>query len=266
MHILLVGFGNMGRALARGWRASAADQAQITVFDTSATARERALALGFVAPDALSEVQSPIDIAVLAVKPAQLETVLGDCPAAGLYVSIAAGRTIADIAAMVSPDAAVVRAMPNTPAAIGQGITGLCANAIATARDRELATELLSAVGEVEWLDQESDIDAVTAVSGSGPAYVFLLIESLTAAAIELGLDSQLAERLATATVRGAGAYAAQSDADAQTLRRQVTSPNGTTAAAIEILSQDDAFKKLLLKAVKAAARRSRELGSGRAR
>jgi pyrroline-5-carboxylate reductase len=117
-------------------------------------------------------------------------------------------------------------------------------------------------VGTVEWLDNESDMDALTAVSGSGPAYVFLLIECLTAAAVDAGLEPGLAKRLATATVRGAGAYAARSDADAATLRRQVTSPNGTTAAALQVLQDGDALATLIRDAVRAAARRSRELGS----
>jgi pyrroline-5-carboxylate reductase len=200
-------------------------------------------------------------VAVLAVKPASIESVLRELPPAALYLSIAAGRSIADIAACVGSDAAIVRAMPNTPAAIRLGVTGLCASATASSEQRELAAALMSAVGRVEWLEDEADMDALTAVSGSGPAYVFLLVECLAAAATDAGLAPDLAQRIATVTVHGAGAYAAASVADAATLRRQVTSPNGTTEAALRVLLEDDALRKLVRAAVAAAARRSRELG-----
>jgi pyrroline-5-carboxylate reductase len=150
--------------------------------------------------------------------------------------------------------------MPNTPAAIGQGITGLFAGDRVGPVDRSTAAALMGAVGAVEWLDDEADMDAVTAVSGSGPAYVFLLIEALTAAAVSAGLEAGLAARLATATVSGAGAYARESESDAATLRRQVTSPKGTTEAALKVLLERDAFQNLLRDAVAAAAKRSREL------
>jgi pyrroline-5-carboxylate reductase len=259
--IVLAGFGNMGRALASGWRDGGIDPASITVVDPAAEARAQASAQGCQAVAAPEEVAAPIGVAVLAVKPATIESVLGMLPTAALYLSIAAGRSIGDIAACVGSEAAIVRAMPNTPAAIGLGMTGLCASATATAAQRELAAALMSAVGQVEWLDDEADMDALTAVSGSGPAYVFLLIECLTAAAIDAGLAPALAARLATATVHGAGAYAAASAADAVTLRRQVTSPNGTTEAALRVLLDNDALQDLIRSAVAAAARRSRELG-----
>lgn len=261
--IALAGFGNMGRALAAGWRDGGIDSASITVIDPQASAREAAESMGMTALASADSLEAPVDIAVLAVKPATIEAVLQHMPAASMYLSIAAGRGIDDIARCVRPGAGIVRAMPNTPAAIGLGITGLCANAAASASDREIAAELMSAIGQVEWLDDEADMDALTAVSGSGPAYVFLLIECLTAAAVEAGLKPDLAGRLATATVRGAGAYAAASDADAATLRQQVTSPNGTTEAALKVLLEDEALGKLIRSAVAAAARRSRELGSG---
>jgi len=262
MHIVLAGFGNMGRALATGWLEGGSLEARVTVLETDAAARERAIELGLEACGAAGGIDGAIDVLVVAVKPAQIETVLGSGIQAGLYLSIAAGRTIADIARLVGSDAAIVRAMPNTPAAIGLGITGLVANAHVDGSNRELATALLSAVGEVEWLEDESDMDALTAVSGSGPAYVFLLIECLTAAAVELGLHPGMAERLAIATVRGAGAYAAQSELDAAELRRQVTSPNGTTEAALAVLESGAGMRMLIRRAVQAAARRSRELGS----
>jgi len=259
-HVVLAGFGNMGRALAAGWREADAIGGRITVVDPDAAARRRAEDLGLLAVAAAGDAGAPIDVAVLAVKPAEIEAVLGVLPRAGLYLSIAAGRTIGEIVSLAGAEAAVVRAMPNTPAAIGLGVTGLCAGPNVSAAGRSIAASLMAAVGAVEWLDDEADMDALTAVSGSGPAYVFLLIESLTAAAIDAGLEAGLAARLATATVRGAGAYAAESGLDAAALRRQVTSPNGTTAAALEVLLAGDAFKGLIGSAVRAAARRSREL------
>jgi len=261
--IVLAGFGNMGRALASGWIDAGIAGEAITVVEPDAGSRARATDLGMQAVASTGQIAGPIDVAVLAVKPALIDSVLTNLPPASLYLSIAAGRSIADIADKVGTDASIVRAMPNTPAAIGFGMTGLCASTATTALQRELATSLMSAVGQVEWLDDEADMDALTAVSGSGPAYVFLLIECLTAAAIEQGLAPDRAERLATATVRGAGAYAATAEADAATLRQQVTSPGGTTEAALGVLREGGALEKLLSAAVAAAARRSRELRSG---
>jgi pyrroline-5-carboxylate reductase len=262
MHIVLAGFGNMGRALARGWLEGDSPEGRISILDTDPTACSRATAMGFTAVSSAAEIEGEIDVAVLAVKPAQIGGALGELRGAGLYISIAAGRTIADIAKIVGADAAIVRAMPNTPAAIGLGVTGLVANANVGPHHRTLATALMSAVGSVEWLDDEADMDALTAISGSGPAYVFLLIECLTAAGTELGLEPDLAERLATATVRGAGVYADLSDRDAATLRREVTSPKGTTEAALAVLQEGGGLQALIGRAVQAAARRSRELGS----
>jgi pyrroline-5-carboxylate reductase len=258
--IVLAGFGNMGRALAKGWIAAGVDPGSITAVDPDPAARDAAAALGLDAVAVAAEALAPIDVAVLAVKPAEIAAVLKALPPAQLYLSIAAGRSIAEIVAVVGSDKAVVRAMPNTPAAIGQGMTGLCAGERAGAADRATAAALMSAVGAVEWLDDESLMDAVTAVSGSGPAYVFLLIEALTDAGVAAGLAPEVAARLATATVSGAGAYARQSTADAASLRRQVTSPKGTTEAALAVLLDRDAFRKLLGDAVAAAAARSREL------
>jgi pyrroline-5-carboxylate reductase len=258
--IVLAGFGNMGRALARGWLAAGLDQDSITVIDPVSAAREQAVSIGLRAVALADEVELPIDVAVLAVKPAEIGAVLAALPRAVLYVSIAAGRSIEEIEALAGEGAAVVRAMPNTPAAIGQGITGLCAGSKVSAEAGAVAAVLMSAVGAVEWLGNESDMDALTAVSGSGPAYVFLLIEALTRAAMAAGLEAGLAERLATATVSGAGAYAQQSAVDATTLRRQVTSPKGTTEAALSVLLAADVFSNLMRDAVAAAADRSREL------
>jgi pyrroline-5-carboxylate reductase len=258
--VVLAGFGNMGRALARGWIAAGLDARSIRVVDPDSAAREQARALGLDAVARPEDIRSPVDVAVVAVKPVELDAVLKALPAALLYLSIAAGRSTGEIAAVVGEDRTIVRAMPNTPAAIGQGVTGLFAGSRVGPADRATAAALMQAVGAVEWLDDEADMDAVTAVSGSGPAYVFLLIEALTDAGIAAGLEAGLAARLATATVSGAGAYARQSTADASTLRRQVTSPKGTTEAALSVLMGRDAFRNLLRDAVAAATARSREL------
>jgi pyrroline-5-carboxylate reductase len=177
-----------------------------------------------------------------------------------VFLSIAAGKTIGDLAAGLGRSAAIVRAMPNTPATIGRAITALVASSAVTPVQRALATELLEAVGTVVWLDDERHMDAVTAVSGSGPAYVFLLIECLEQAGREVGLDAALARRLALETVAGAGAYAAAAGEPAAELRRRVTSPNGTTAAALEVLLGSPGMRELMVRAVQAAERRGREL------
>ena len=167
---------------------------------------------------------------------------------------------MAEIGAALGSGAAVVRAMPNTPAAIGQGIAALVANGAASREQRELCGELLAAVGAVAWLDDETHMDAVTAISGSGPAYVFLLIECLEQAAVDLGLPAALARQLAVATVAGAGAYAAAAKDTPAELRRRVTSPNGTTQAALDVLMAPSGLQELIARAARAAAQRSREL------
>jgi pyrroline-5-carboxylate reductase len=188
-------------------------------------------------------------------------------PPLGLYVgkstlvlSIMAGRTIGFLEKTLPPGVAVVRAMPNTPAAIGRGITVVVANAKVTAKQRKLATDLLSAIGKVEWVKDETLIDAVTALSGSGPAYVFLLAEAMTKAGIAAGLPADLASRLARETVAGSGELLHRSALDAATLRQNVTSPGGTTAAALEVLMGRGGFDELLTKAIAAATARSRQL------
>jgi len=266
--ILLVGFGNMGQALVRGWLESGRAAANVRVVEPVASARALAGELGVVASDSVAGVLENFraDVVVLAVKPGQIGNALGECAAAAgattVWLSIAAGKTIASLSAELGATAAVVRAMPNTPAAIGKGMTALVANRAVTPEQRALCTELMAAVGVVAWLDDERDMDAVTAVSGSGPAYVFLLIEGLERAALDLGLAPALARQLALATVGGAAAYAAVADAGAAELRRRVTSPNGTTQAALEVLMADDGLTALLTRAVRAAAARSRELSA----
>jgi pyrroline-5-carboxylate reductase len=258
--IVVVGFGNMGQALVRGWLAKGRDAGSIRVVDPAAAARAAARDLGIAAEDRIGAAE----VVVLAVKPNHLADVLPRCDAAvgagAVFLSIAAGKTIAEIRKGLNVDAAIVRAMPNTPAAVGKGMTALVANAAVSRAQRALCGELLAAVGSVAWLDDERHLDAVTAVSGSGPAYVFLLIECLERAGVELGLDASLAKQLALATVAGAGAYAESAREAPAELRRRVTSPNGTTQAALDVLMAEPGMRELLVRATRAAAERSREL------
>lgn len=268
-HVLLVGFGNMGQALVRGWLERGRPPASIGVVDPAPGALAAARGLGVRAAAAVAEAgrDGPTDVVVLAVKPTQLAGALADCRvlAAGapqpVFVSIVAGKPIAALTGALG-DVPAVRAMPNTPAAVGKGMTVLTANALVSAAQRAVAFELMAAVGAVEWLDDEGLMDAVTAVSGSGPAYVFLLIESLAAAGAAVGLDAALAMRLAKVTVAGAGAYAAMAAENAAELRRRVTSPGGTTEAALRVLAGEGGFPALLERAVRAAAARGRELSA----
>ncbi len=264
VEIVLVGFGNMGQALVRGWLAKGRDPSSIRIVDPMPAARAVATQLGVAANDELAAAAYAPEVVVLAVKPHQLAEVLPQCAAlvraGAVFLSVVAGKTLREIGEGLGSDARVVRAMPNTPAAIGRGITALVANTSVSRGQRGLCGELLAAVGAIEWLDDERHMDAVTAISGSGPAYVFLLIECLELAAVELGLDAALAKRLALATVAGASTYAADSREAAAELRRRVTSPNGTTQAALDVLMAEPGMKDLLARATQAAARRSREL------
>ena len=263
--VVLVGGGNMGRALAAGWLRGPLEPAGLTVVepDENAAARLAPLGAAHVATaDALSPELRPAAI-VFAVKPQLMADVVPlyariggpDC----VHLSIAAGWSSALLERDLGP-VPIVRAMPNTPAAIGQGMTVACANR-ATAHDqRALCEGLLQAVGAVAWVDDESLMDAVTAVSGSGPAYVFLLAECLAGAAVAAGLPEDLARTLALRTVSGAGALLAQADEDPGTLRRNVTSPGGTTEAALSVLMADEGLAALMTRAVRAATERSRAL------
>ena len=259
--ILLVGGGRMGGAMLRGWQERGL--ASSVVLDPATEARAlKASNVEVVESASLIPAGFRPAAVVLAVKPqvaaAALPAVaprLGDAVA----LSIMAGRTLASLAAMLR-GAALVRAMPNTPAAIGHGISVACAGPGVSEPQRALCDALLAAVGEVAWVEDEALLDAVTAVSGSGPAYVFLLAELLERAGIEQGLPAALARRLARATVAGAGALLAASDEDAAALRRAVTSPGGTTERALTVLMDEAAWPAALSRAVAAAAERSREL------
>jgi pyrroline-5-carboxylate reductase len=203
-------------------------------------------------------------IVLLAVKPQMMDQGLATMGAVAaakpLFLSIAAGKTLAYFARHLSAEAAVVRAMPNTPAAVGRGATVAVPNRHVTPAGRAVAQRLLAAVGEVHWVDDEGLLDAVTALSGGGPAYVFLLIEVMAQAGIDAGLPADLARRLARATVCGAGELARLSPEEPATLRQNVTSPAGTTLEALKILMAPDGMQPLFTKAIAAATRRSREL------
>lgn len=261
--ILLIGCGNMGQALLRGWLENGWAQTDIHVLEPDAAAQSAVESLGVsvsgtVTPDVHA------DVAVLAVKPQQLDAVLPDyrhlVQTGSLFLSIAAGRPISFYEGVLGAQAAIVRGMPNTPAAIGQSMTVLVGNAAVGPAQRETSEALMAAVGRVAWLEDEGLMDAVTGVSGSGPAYVFLLIECLSEAGVELGLGRELAGELAVTTVAGAGALALSSGVGAAELRRRVTSPGGTTAAALEVLSAPGGLHELMKRAVRAATERGRDL------
>lgn len=264
--LLLVGAGKMGGAMLSGWLDRGLSPAQVIVVDPAPPPEVAALlrSKGVRHEAALPALDKPPAVVLMAVKPQMMDQVFPPIARiAGphtLVISIAAGRTIASFEKHLAPGIAVIRTMPNTPAAIGRGITVCTANKHADARARGLCEALLSAVGEVGWVDDEARIDAVTAVSGSGPAYVFLLAECLAAAGVEAGLDPALAIRLARATVAGSGELLHRSPEDAATLRKNVTSPGGTTAAALEVLMGKDGLQPLMTKAIAAATRRGKEL------
>ena len=263
--LLLVGAGKMGGALLEGWLAHGLDPKQIFVRDPAppraVTARiaKRRIGEAPILP-------GPPSVVVLAVKPQLVDEVLaGIGPLTGkrtVLLSVVAGRTLANLARYLPKGSAIVRAMPNTPASIGQGISVAVPNDKVTRAQKRACDALLGAVGKVIWIENESLMDAVTAVSGSGPAYVFLLAECLAEAGVKAGLEPALAAQLARETVAGAGALMRQSGLPAAELRKNVTSPKGTTAAALEVLMGKGGFKELLARAVNAADKRSKELSS----
>lgn len=258
--LFLLGCGKMGSAMLKGWLDQGIDPAAVWVLDPNPSDWLRATGVH------INEgVPSNPAIALLAVKPQMMGDALGPVTALGggdtLVLSIAAGTPIQFFEDAFGSDTPIIRAMPNTPAAIGQGITAVTGNVAASETDMVLAETLLAAIGQTVRLEGEHQMDAVTAVSGSGPAYVFHLIETLAAAGEAEGLPPDLALHLARRTVAGAGALAEQADEDPGQLRVNVTSPGGTTAAALEVLMDDEAgFPELLRRAVKAAADRGREL------
>jgi len=262
--VVLVGAGKMGGAMLDGWLGLGLSPASVVVIEPQPTPELNALAeRGLILNPPLKDVRE-VSAIVIAVKPQVAPAVvptLASLLAPGTVVlSIMAGRTLAFLEGALAPNTALVRAMPNTPAAIGRGITVAAPNARVSQHQRELADRLLAATGLVEWVTDEGLMDAVTAVSGSGPAYVFLLVEALTLAGTSAGLPPDLAAKLARATVSGSGELLNRSPLDPTTLRQNVTSPGGTTAAALDVLMAADGMTALMSRAVLAATRRSRDL------
>jgi pyrroline-5-carboxylate reductase len=264
--IVLVGAGNMGGAMLAGWLDSGIPGGLITVLDPSPSAEmaQRIADAGARHATAPPEGLVP-EVVFLAVKPQVMETVLPPLKAlvsvGTVVVSVAAGKTLAFLEKHLG-EAAMVRAMPNTPAMIGRGVTGAYANKRVDDAQRAQVDALLKVSGPVEWVASERDIDAVTAVSGSGPAYVFYLVECMAEAGRKAGLPADLAMRLARETVSGAGELLHRSSEPASKLRQNVTSPGGTTAAALSVLMADDGMQPLFDEAIAAARKRAEELGS----
>ena len=265
--IRLLGCGKMGGALAAGWLDAGLAPAELQIVEPDTATRSRWAARGARCAERAAEAAGwPEPRAlVLAVKPQTMAAVL---PAAAelvaadtVVLSIAAGTTLATLRAGLGRDVPLIRAMPNTPAAVGRGATALFAAGDVDDAARALAEALLATVGGTFWLDDEAQMHAVTALSGSGPAYVFLLIEAMAAAGTKVGLPPELALALARATVSGAGELVHRSDEPPAELRRNVTSPGGTTAAALGVLMAEDGLGPLVERAIAAAAARSDELG-----
>ena len=259
-NIVLAGAGKMGGAMLTGWLAQGLDPKRAVVIEPAPSDEIRALAAKGIQLNPATPVAA--ETLVIALKPqtfresgAAVKPFVG---AGTLAVSIMAGTTIASLQTVCGET--IVRAMPNTPAAIGRGITVAVAAGKVSAAQRAVADALLRATGSVEWVDDESLMDAVTAVSGSGPAYVFLLAEELARAGVTAGLPEELATKLARATVAGSGELLHRSELAAATLRQNVTSPGGTTAAALDVLMSADGLKPLMTRAVAAATARSKEL------
>lgn len=265
-NITFIGGGNMARALIGGLVKAGHPPKRITVADPNAAQRHAAesdFGIGSSADN--SEAASASQAVVLAVKPQIMHEVLAalkdtlrpEC----LVISVAAGVTLDGLARGLGADRALVRAMPNTPALYGAGMTGMVANSLAQLQDRQLAETILGAAGETIWVENEALMDVVTAVSGSGPAYFFALAEHLAAAGEQAGLSAETAARLARQTAYGAGLMLARSEMESGELRRRVTSPGGTTEAALNSLDADE-FAATVARAVAAAVRRGRELGA----
>ena len=260
--IALAGAGKMGGAMLTGWLAQGLDPKRVVVIEPHPSAEIAALAASGVRLNPAATQVGEVDTLVVAVKPQSFREAgkafrdfIGPST---LVVSIMAGTPIAALQEVCG--GSVVRAMPNTPAAIGRGITVAVAAKDVDAAQRAIADALLRATGSVEWVDKESLMDAVTAVSGSGPAYVFLLAEELARAGIEAGLPEELATKLARETVAGSGELLHRSDLASSTLRQNVTSPGGTTAAALDVLMGPHGMHALLVRAVAAATQRSKDL------
>ena len=265
--LLLVGCGKMGAALLNGWIDGGYDAADIRVVEPLESApglvRSEPAPLFFTDAGALDEAFDAA-VVVFAVKPQMMDETAplyrAQAERGAVILSIAAGKTIGYFEGALGKGAAIVRSMPNTPAAIGRGITVAVANQNVRPGQQVLCDRLLRSVGEVAWVEDEGLLDAVTAVSGSGPAYLFLLVEALAEAGLAAGLPEELAARLARATVTGAGELLHRSSETPASLRQNVTSPGGTTQAALDVLTAKDGLAPLMVRAVAAATERSRQL------
>lgn len=262
--VVLIGAGNMGGAMLSGWLKSGVPGSAVVVVDPGPSpAMMSTIADAGAAHVTAAPADLKASVLFLAVKPQVMEAVLPTVKSVvgpqTVVVSVAAGKTLAFLEKHLG-EAAMVRAMPNTPAMIGRGVTGAFANARVSAEQRDGVNALLRVSGPVEWVPSESDIDSVTAVSGSGPAYVFYLVECMAEAGRKLGLQADLAMRLARETVAGAGELLHQSPDDAARLRQNVTSPGGTTAAALSVLMAEDGMQPLFDQALAAARKRAEEL------
>lgn len=259
--LVLLGCGKMGSAMLKGWLDQGIPKTSVTILDPYPSDWVKSLA-----DDGLhlnGDLPDRPAVCILAVKPQMMGDALPKLQELGnsttVFLSIAAGTTIDTLEDVLGRKTPIVRSMPNTPAAVGKGITAIIGNGVSTAAQVDMCDELLSAIGQTVRLETEAQMDAVTAVSGSGPAYVFHMIETMAAAAEAQGLSSELSMKLAKATVAGAGVLAELADEDPAQLRVNVTSPNGTTQAGLEVLMVDLGI--LIDKTVQAAADRSRELG-----
>lgn len=270
--LLVVGAGKMGGAILTAWLEAEGPDGGLLLAPKHVAVEDPGpppemidlLAKYDIAPVARANLEGAPGLVMLGVKPQMMADVLAGLKErigpSSLVLSIAAGKTIADLERGLPDGTAIVRAMPNTPVLVQAGMTVLVANEAVSDAQRQALTALFSATGHVAWLDDEAGMDAVTAVSGSGPAYVFYLAECLTEAGVKAGLDERLALTLAEATIYGAGKLMTGSDLPPADLRVNVTSKGGTTAAALEVLMADDGIRPIVEKAVAAAARRSKEL------
>jgi pyrroline-5-carboxylate reductase len=262
--LVLVGAGNMGGAMLSGWLRNGVAGSAVVVVDPGPSPAMLSI-IGEAGASHVTAVPEGLTAAVLflAVKPQVMESALPSVRSVvgpeTVVVSVAAGKTLAFLERHLG-EAAMVRAMPNTPAMVGRGVTGAFANARVSDGQRAQVDSLLRVSGPVEWVPTEADIDAVTALSGSGPAYVFYLVECMAEAGRKLGLQADLAMRLARETVAGAGELLHQSPDDAARLRQNVTSPGGTTAAALAVLMAEDGMQPLFDEAIAAARKRAEEL------
>ena len=260
--LLLVGCGKMGGAMLDGWLSRGLAAGDVLVAEPVEALRPKKP--GLHAVGSTSEISETPEIVVLAVKPQTMDAVLPDlrrfAEAGSVFLSIAAGKTLKYFGSHLGAGAKVVRSMPNTPAAVRQGITVACASKGVSTAEKKRCQDLLEAVGQALWVEDEALLDPVTALSGSGPAYVFLLVEAMAAAGAKLGLSPEMAMQLARATVAGSGELLRQSSEAAQQLRINVTSPGGTTAEALKVLMAVDGIQPVFDKALAAASRRSKEL------